>query len=128
MIECGGVDRRAVSNDAIIAALEVEDPATIERRRGRRAFRMLADAVGADREALAAQARSVYQRWDRARADLGPDAASSPATRTRSPYGPRSWSRRIPDATLRHPRTADHIGALGDPRFSTSIVDFLADA
>jgi pimeloyl-ACP methyl ester carboxylesterase len=60
IIECGGVDRRAVPNEAIIAALEVEDPSTI-REPGAATFRMLADALNGDRKALAAQASSVFR-------------------------------------------------------------------
>jgi pimeloyl-ACP methyl ester carboxylesterase len=94
VIECGGVDRRTVSSEAIIEALEVEDPGAI-RAPGALRYRQIADATGGDRRALAAQARSVF----RAEAVVG--------------------------ATLRILH-GDHIGALGDPRFKQSIVDFLA--
>ena len=60
VIECGGVDRRAVSNDAIIEALSAEDTSKLEVPQAL-AFRQLADALGSDREALAAQAVSVYR-------------------------------------------------------------------
>jgi hypothetical protein len=60
VIECGGVDRRAVPNDAIIEALSVTDPSTIDMPEAA-AFRTLADALGGDREALAAQAISVFR-------------------------------------------------------------------
>ena len=60
MIECGGVDRRAVSNESIIEALRAEDPASLDSPEAS-AFRRLADALGADREALVAQATSIYR-------------------------------------------------------------------
>src|ERR1039458_1025450 len=60
VVECGGVDRRAVSNESIIEALSAEDPSKLEDPEAA-AFRGLADAIGADREALIAQASSVYQ-------------------------------------------------------------------
>ena len=48
IVECGGVDRRALANEAIVEALSAEDPASIESP-GARAFRSLADALGCDR-------------------------------------------------------------------------------
>src|SRR5271154_1821466 len=60
VVECGGVDRRAVSNESIIEALTAEDPTSITSPEAA-AFRALADAMDADREALIAQATSVYR-------------------------------------------------------------------
>jgi pimeloyl-ACP methyl ester carboxylesterase len=123
VIECGGVDRRAVSNDAIIDALSVEDPATIAKPEAA-AFRMLADALNADRKALVAQASSIYR---------GEIALDRIAARTLVLAGaedplairPEVLSDAIPGATLQI-LSGDHIGTLGDPRFAQSIVDFFA--
>ncbi len=123
VIECGGVDRRAVSNDAIIEALSVADPATIEQPQAA-AFRMLADALGGDRKALVAQATSIY------RGDIALDRISA---RTLVLAGaddplairPEVLSEAIPGATLRI-LSGDHIGAIADTRFTQTIVDFLA--
>ncbi|HEV3319197.1 MAG TPA: alpha/beta fold hydrolase [Solirubrobacteraceae bacterium] len=41
VIECGGVDRRAVSNESIVHALSVDDPSMLSEPRAS-AFRMLA--------------------------------------------------------------------------------------
>jgi alpha/beta hydrolase fold len=60
VVELGGVDTRAVAPGAIIAALQAEDPETIADP-GALAFRRLADALGADRQALAAQASRRHQ-------------------------------------------------------------------
>src|ERR1039458_5047255 len=57
VIECGGVDRRAVSNESIVEALSVDDPASVISPEAA-AFRALADALDGDRQALVAQARS----------------------------------------------------------------------
>lgn len=54
----GGVDTRVVDNRDIVAALLADDPATIPP--AARGFRQLADATGADRRALAAQAAVVH--------------------------------------------------------------------
>jgi pimeloyl-ACP methyl ester carboxylesterase len=123
VIECGGVDRRAVPNDAIIAALSVEDPATITMPEAA-AFRALADALGADREALAAQASSIY------RGTIALDRISAPTLVLAGEDDPLAirpavLSEAIPDATLQI-LSGDHIGAIADPRFIQSIVDFLA--
>jgi pimeloyl-ACP methyl ester carboxylesterase len=123
VIECGGVDRRAVPNDAIIEALTVEDPAMIEMA-GAARFRMLADALGGDRKALAAQATSVY------RGDIALDRISAPTLVLAGDVDPLAirpevLSQAIPGATLTI-LSGDHIGAIADPRFARSIVDFLA--
>jgi pimeloyl-ACP methyl ester carboxylesterase len=123
VIECGGVDRRTVPNDAIIQALRVEDPSTIATPEAA-AFRMLADALGADREALAAQASSIY------RGDIALDRISAQTLVLAGDADPLAirpevLSEAIQGATLRI-LSGDHIGAIGDPRFAKSIVDFLA--
>jgi pimeloyl-ACP methyl ester carboxylesterase len=100
VIECGGVDRRAVSNDA------------------------LADALGSDRQALAAQASSVY------RGEIPLNRISAPTLLLAGDTDPLAVRPQIlvdaiPEATLQI-ITGNHIEALGDPRFRRSIVDFLA--
>jgi len=123
VIECGGVDRRAVSNDAIIDALSVEDPSAI-RKPEAAAFRTLADALGADRKALVAQASSIY------RGDIALDCISAKTLVLAGDADPLAvrpevLSEAIPGATLRI-LSGDHIGAIADPHFTESIVDFLA--
>ncbi len=123
VIECGGVDRRAVPNDAIINALSVEDPATIQMPQAA-AFRTLADALGADRKALVAQATSVY------RGGIALDRISAPTLILAGDADPLAirpavLSEAIPGATLRI-LSGDHIGAIADPRFIQAIVEFLA--
>jgi pimeloyl-ACP methyl ester carboxylesterase len=123
VIECGGVDRRAISNESIIEALRSDDPATLESPQAA-AFRGLADAVGGDREALIAQATSVFRgeialaRISAATLVLAGDADPL-ATR------PEVLAGAIPGATLRIVH-GDHPGAVADPAFTKSIVDFLA--
>jgi pimeloyl-ACP methyl ester carboxylesterase len=123
VIECGGVDRRAIPNDTIIEALSAEDPSTLEKS-GAASFRALADALGADREALVAQASSVY------RGDIALNRISAPTlvlAGEDDPLAirPNALCEAIPDATLRM-LTGDHIGAIADPDFARSVVDFLA--
>jgi pimeloyl-ACP methyl ester carboxylesterase len=123
VIECGGVDRRAVPNDAIIEALTVEDASKLEVPEAV-AFRQLADALGSDREALAAQARSVY------RGEIALGRISAPTLLLAGETDPLAirpqvLADAIPEATLEM-LTGNHIEALGDPRFRQSIVNFLA--
>jgi pimeloyl-ACP methyl ester carboxylesterase len=123
VIECGGVDRRAISNDAIIDALSTDDPATISTP-GAAAFRALADALSADRAALRAQASSIY-RGHIALADISAPTLVLAGDSDPLAVRPEVLSQAIPAATLQL-LSGDHIGAIGDPRFARSIVDFLA--
>jgi pimeloyl-ACP methyl ester carboxylesterase len=123
VLECGGVDRRAVSNDAIIQALGAEDISTLEVPEAV-SFRQLADALGADREALAAQATSVYQ------GGIALDRISAPTLLLAGDTDPlavhpQTLVDALPNARLKLLR-GNHIEALGDERFKRSIVDFLA--
>lgn len=124
VIECGGVDRRAVPNDAIIEALTVEDASSLDVPAAAAAFRMLADALGADRQALAAQASSVY------RGEIALGRISAPTLILAGDTDPLAIRPQVladamPNATLEM-LTGNHIEVLGDPRFTQSIVDFLA--
>jgi pimeloyl-ACP methyl ester carboxylesterase len=123
VIECGGVDRRAVSNESIIQALSADDPASIDSPEAA-AFRALADALGGDRKALVAQARSVY------RGHIALDRISAPTlvlAGDEDPLAvrPEVLAEAIPNAVLQR-LSGNHIEALGDPRFARSIIDFLA--
>jgi pimeloyl-ACP methyl ester carboxylesterase len=123
VVECGGVDRRAVSNESIVEALDADDPASIARPEAA-AFRALADALDADRRALVAQARSVY------RGGVALDRISAPTLILAGEDDPLAvrpevLADAIPDAELRI-LDGNHVEALGDPRFSRSIVEFLS--
>jgi hypothetical protein len=123
VIECGGVDRRAIPNDTIIEALSRDDPSTLEKS-GAASFRALADALGADREALVAQASSIY-RGDIALSRI--QALTLVLAGESDPLAirPNALCEAIPGATLRM-LSGDHIGAIADPCFARSIVEFLA--
>jgi len=123
VIECGGVDRRAVSNESIIEALSAEDPASLQSPEAL-AFRRLADALGADRRALTAQASSIY------RGTIALGAITAPTLVLAGDADPLAvrpevLAEAIPDATLRIV-SGNHIEAIADPSFTRSIVDFLA--
>jgi pimeloyl-ACP methyl ester carboxylesterase len=78
VIEQGGVDAEVVRRDALLTALETDDPSTITDAVAAR-FRALADATGADRLALASS----------------PATTSPPSPTPNSPApSPASWPRR----------------------------------
>jgi pimeloyl-ACP methyl ester carboxylesterase len=124
VIECGGVDRRAVPNEAIIEALTVDDPSSLEVAPAAVAFRQLADALKGDREALVAQSRSIY-RGDIALGEISAPTLLLAGDTDPLAIRPQVLVDAIPDATLEM-LTGNHIEVLGDPRFKASIVDFLA--
>jgi pimeloyl-ACP methyl ester carboxylesterase len=122
VVECGGVDRRSVSKEAVIAALEAEDAAEVDDP-GALRFRQLADAFGSDRIAMAAQARSVYQGGVALERIAAPTLVLAGAEDPLA-VRPAVLAEAIPDATLLL-LEGDHLGALGDARFKGAIVDFL---
>jgi pimeloyl-ACP methyl ester carboxylesterase len=123
VVECGGVDRRAVSNESIIQALLAEDPATLEAPQAA-AFRRLADALGADREALVAQASSIF-RGEIALAQITAPTLVLAGDADPLAVRPEVLVAAIPDATLRI-LAGNHMQAVADPDFKSSIVEFLA--
>jgi pimeloyl-ACP methyl ester carboxylesterase len=123
VIECGGVDRRAVSNDSIIDALSAEDPSTLTMPEAA-AFRRLADVLNSDRRALIAQATAIH------RGGIPLERIAAPTlllTGANDPLAirPEVLLAAIPDAQHQI-LSGNHIEALGDPRFVESIVAFLA--
>jgi pimeloyl-ACP methyl ester carboxylesterase len=123
VVELGGVDTRALPNEALAAALEADDPATVTDPAGL-AFRRFADAIGADRLALAAQARAVHASpiaLDRITVPTLVLAGDADPLADR----PEVLAAAIPGARLVR-LAGDHLGALADPRFIPTLVDFLA--
>jgi pimeloyl-ACP methyl ester carboxylesterase len=125
VIECGGVDRRAVSNESILAALGAEDESELKALAPEAlAFRRLADATGADRLALLAQASSIHRggvRLERIAAPTLLLAGDEDPLAIR----PQTLVDGIPDASLQI-LSGNHISVLGDPGFASAIVEFLA--
>jgi pimeloyl-ACP methyl ester carboxylesterase len=122
VVELGGVDTRILPNDALVEALRADDPGSIIDRQGAE-FRAFADAVGADRLALAAQAASVHASpipLDRIAAPTLVLAGDADPLAER----PAVLADAIPAAELRMLR-GDHLAAVGDPGFASSVVEFL---
>jgi pimeloyl-ACP methyl ester carboxylesterase len=123
VVTTGGVDTRFVPNLEIVAALLAEDPGTITHP-GAAPFRQFADAIGADRQALAAQARVVHA------SPIALDAITAPTLVTAGDddplaVHPERLAAAVPGATWRLVK-GDHRAAVADPAFAQAIVDFLA--
>jgi pimeloyl-ACP methyl ester carboxylesterase len=123
VIECGGVDRRAVSNESIIEALRADDPSTLASSPAA-SFRGLADALGNDRQALLAQAQSIF-RGEIALARITAPTLILAGDADPLALRPEVLAAAIPDATLRI-LVGNHMQAVADPDFASSIVEFLA--
>lgn len=123
VVECGGVDRRSMRKGSVDDALKVADPNTVEDP-GAKAFRTLADAIGADRLAMAAQAASIHRdgvALDRIAAPTLVFAGDADPLATR----PEVLADAIPDATLQL-FPGDHLSVFGDPGLVPAIVAFLS--
>jgi pimeloyl-ACP methyl ester carboxylesterase len=122
-VEQGGVDRSALPGRALIDGLLTDDPSTItdERVMG---FRLFADASGADRRALAAQAEAGH------RTPIALDRITIPAlvlagTDDWLATRPEVLAAALPDARWKV-LPGDHLTVVRNPEFATTIVSFLA--
>ncbi|MFG2431305.1 alpha/beta fold hydrolase [Streptomyces sp. NPDC048590] len=121
-VEVGGLDTRVMPPELVSAALTAKDAAHApERTRG---FRMLADAVGADRLALAAQIRAVHRGalpLDRIRVPTLVLAGAEDPLASR----PEVLASSIAGAELAV-LPGDHLTVVRDPGFAGAICSFLA--
>lgn len=121
-VEQGGVDTSALDPAALTEALRTDDPSSITDP-GAAGFRGLADATGADRHALAAQASALHR---------GPIPFADVTVPTLVLAGrddplaarPELLASALPAATLRLV-DGDHGGALYDVGFRDAILTFL---
>ncbi len=123
VVECGGVDTRVMDRDALADVLEADEPPEVTDPTIA-AFRGFVEAIGGDRLALAAQARSVHREpiaLDRITAAtlLLVGADDHLASR------PEVLAAAIPDCRV-HVVPGDHMGALMDPEFTPALVAHLA--
>jgi pimeloyl-ACP methyl ester carboxylesterase len=121
-VELGGLDTRAVPSEAIVAALTTQDPSRIEHDM-ERGFRALADATGADRLALAAQAAAIHTGAIDFTAITAPALIIAGADDPLA-VRPHVLAGALPDARLQV-LPGDHLGAVLDPGFAAAIVAFL---
>jgi pimeloyl-ACP methyl ester carboxylesterase len=125
IVEIGGLDARAVPVDQLVDALLTDDPSTLAPNVA--GFRMLADALGSDREALAAVMRA-------GRTINGPIPLAEITADTLVLVGrddplavrPEVLAASIPGARLQLVE-GDHLTALQDPVYAPTVVGFLAE-
>ena len=118
----GGVDTRVVDNKDIVKALLADDPADIPP--SARGFRQLADATGADRKALAAQASVVHAK------PIPLDRITAPTLVIAGDDDPLAVHPERLAAAIPGARSllvsGDHRSAVAAPAFAQAIVEFLA--
>ncbi|WP_155374461.1 alpha/beta fold hydrolase [Catellatospora vulcania] len=122
-VEQGGVDRAALPGRALIDGLLADDPSGItdERVMG---FRLFADASGADRKALAAQAQAGHRTpiaLDRIKIPTLVLAGTDDWLATR----PEVLAAALPDARWKV-LSGDHLTVVRNPEFAAALVSFLA--
>jgi len=115
--------RKPLDLQAVAAALEADDPATIESA-GAKAFRAFADQAGGDRLALAAQARASHL------AGIAVEGIRAPTLVVTGDGD--TLASRADELAAAIPRgewkgiSGDHLGAVNDPAFTRLLVDFFA--
>jgi pimeloyl-ACP methyl ester carboxylesterase len=123
VVEVGGVDTRTLPTPALVAALEADDPASVTDPLAA-AFRRLADGTGADRLALAAQARAVHAE-PIALGDIAVPTLVLAGDDDPRAVRPQVLAGAVPGATLTLV-PGDHLSAVAAPEFVAALVDFLA--
>ncbi|MFJ8692031.1 alpha/beta fold hydrolase [Streptomyces roseolilacinus] len=124
VVEVGGVDTRVVPSAGIEEAFRADDPATLPA--GAAGFRAFADAVGADRLALAAHARVLYTGplpLDRISAPTLVLAGADDPLAAR----PEVLAAAVAGAALRV-LPGDHLAVMRHPDFAAAVADFLTPA
>ncbi|GIH06495.1 alpha/beta hydrolase [Rhizocola hellebori] len=120
--ETGGVDRGAVPGHELISGLLADDPATITDLQVM-AFRAFADASGADRRALAAQATAAHHR------PIGLERITIPALVLAGQDDPLATRPEVLAAALSDARwrvlAGDHLTVVRNPDFAEAIVSFV---
>ncbi|MFI9813903.1 alpha/beta fold hydrolase [Saccharothrix variisporea] len=123
VVEVGGVDTRALGNEALAEALLAEDPRDLPP--GIAEMRAFAETAGADLPSLAAHARSVHRDGVDLAAIKAPTLVLAGADDPLA-VRPQVLAEAIPGASLRVvPGTHDVVGTSAE--FRSALVDFLRD-
>lgn len=123
VVDCGGIDTRVVTREAISTALLADDPATVPAAGA--VFRALADSLGADRKALAAVASAIQAQvvdLDSVRVPVLVLAGHTDSLATE----PERLVAALPDARLQL-IPGDHLTAVMAPEFSRTLVTFVGE-
>jgi pimeloyl-ACP methyl ester carboxylesterase len=124
VVELGGVDTRALPIDVVVAALATDDPSTIEHE-GAAWFRMVADGIGADRDALTAIAHS------RNHSPIALDRIAVPTLLIAGDADPLAVRPEVLSGAIDGARLevlpGDHVTVFQDPRLTQLVVEFVGE-
>ncbi len=123
VIETGGVDTRAVDGELVVAALLAEGDLGVYPE-GVLAFRRFADAIGADRPSLAAQARAIHHGGVALERIVAPTLVVA-GRDDELAANPEVLADALPNGRL-HLVDGDHLLAVVAPDFAPTVVEFLA--
>ncbi|MET8870468.1 alpha/beta fold hydrolase [Nocardia sp. NPDC004604] len=121
VLDCGGVDRRVI---------DIDDLRTAMRGAGAGAppiammFRVLADAVRADRDAIEAVATGLDEEPIKSLADITMPSLVLAGDKDPFAAEPERLAAALPDGTLRVV-PGDHLMAVVDPAFHAALIEFL---
>jgi pimeloyl-ACP methyl ester carboxylesterase len=122
VVERGGVDTRVISNTALAAGLRADNPAAIEDP-AVLGVRQFAEADGADRLALAAQAEATHAQ------SVPLDRIAAPALILAGDQDPLAVRPEVLTAALPHAQVqllpGDHLSVISHPAFAQAILAFL---
>lgn len=124
VVELGGVDTRALSNGLLVEALLEDDPSKITDQ-GAAGFRAFADALKADRKALAAQAQSMNSEA------IALDNIHCPTLLLTGDKDPLAQRPEVLQKAIARSELSvvdgDHLSILGHPEFQSALLSFLND-
>lgn len=121
VVDCGGIDWRVIDPSDIETAMTA-DPAEIVPNA--RMFRLLADALGADREAITLVATSLLEAPIENLSAITIPALVLAGDADPFAAEPERLAAALPDAKC-VVVPGDHLAAVADPSFSAALVDFL---
>ncbi|WP_067705039.1 alpha/beta fold hydrolase [Nocardia jejuensis] len=122
VVDCGGIDWRVIDAEDITAAMRGDGPGDVPLAA---MFRILADALGADREAIAGVAGGLNEAPLKSL-----DAITVPTLVQAGDNDPFAAEPERLAAALPNARCVvvpgDHLTAIADPAYHTALVEFLA--
>ncbi|WP_054814116.1 alpha/beta fold hydrolase [Nocardia arizonensis] len=121
VIDCGGIDRRAIELESLIEAMR-DEPGEVPPLAA--AFRLLADAVGADRTAIRAVAAALDERPVSTLADITVPTLVLAGDADPLAIEPERLAAALPDGRCTVV-SGDHMMAVIDPEFASALVDFV---
>ncbi|WP_330178867.1 alpha/beta hydrolase [Nocardia sp. NBC_01503] len=122
VVDCGGIDWRVIDAEDIVTAMRGDGSGTAEQAK---MFRILADVLGADREAIASVAAGLSEAPIKTVADI--EVPTLVLAGDADPFAaePERLAAAFPNGSLAVV-PGDHLVATTHPKFAAALVDFLA--